>query len=124
MGQTNDTSSIDEKGAKQHDSIEKNIGSYSFSYNFNYWSSCKTSKHRIGGVYIRDNYIEPKYKCLKDELLNNDIETIDLNTWITICLQADQQMKTIQFKNILARFKTSSVSGVLDNDPIHYGYKN
>eukprot|EP01084_Bolivina_argentea_P275717 470289_1 len=94
---------------------------YSFGINFAYWKSCINSKQKHNGVYLSDLYVGPKFTDLKDELLNNNLEKIDIQKYENAEFKAQQQMQTDQYKSVTATFGKGTG---FDDDPKYYGYEN
>eukprot|EP01083_Nonionella_stella_P034175 93568_1 len=129
MGQiaTQQPIEADLEDAKQEntESVQHSHATYSFSYNFNYWSQCKHSTQRLYWGYIKDLYVAPKHDSLKDEVLNNKISRIDLEVWTKTCQEADEQMKSSQCKHTKATFHGTGRGSNhwMDSHPSNFGYQ-
>eukprot|EP01083_Nonionella_stella_P152399 488424_1 len=111
---------------RKDDDQSNHVASYSFSYDFNYLDRCKHSKQVRSTGYVKDLYVQPKHDSLKDELLNNVISCIHLQTWMAACQQAEAQKKSHRYRRITATFAADREGSHEweDTNPIHSGYRS
>eukprot|EP01084_Bolivina_argentea_P011791 22071_1 len=78
------------------------ISHYSYSYPFIYNPKFKHSKMNILEWKCHELYVSSKYQTLKDELLLNQVCTIEMFQWELVLQKTKYHLKTEHFKSLYA----------------------